>query len=244
MTVYNVLTLFPEMFSSVLAHSIWARAISSDCLAVNPVNIRDFAKDKHRRADDYPFGGGAGMVLKPEPIDACFDSIVQTSAQPYINVYMSPGGRLLNHRLSVELSKYATINILCGHYEGVDKRSLQRNIHMEISVGDYVLTGGEIAAMVLIDACMRHIKGVLGSGESACDDSFANGLLEYPQYTRPEVFSGQAVPEVLLSGHHAKIAEYRRYMSLSRTALKRPELLSKLKLTKKDIELVTKKDEL
>lgn len=242
MTTYNVLTLFPKMFESVKESSIWARAAKAGYIKINTVNIRDYTKDKHRRADDYPFGGGAGMVLMPEPVDACFRDVIKRSARPALNIYMSPGGRPLSHSLAVTLSKYSTLNILCGHYEGIDERALRRHIQMEISVGDYILTGGELAAMVLIDACMRHVEGVLGCGESAAGESFVDGLLEYPQYTRPAVFEGQEVPKVLISGHHANVAEYRRRMSLEQTALKRPDLLSKTRLSKKDIEILTQKD--
>jgi tRNA (guanine37-N1)-methyltransferase len=239
MTAYNVLTLFPAMFASVCASSIWARAISAGLISVNTTDIRDFALDKHRRADDYPLGGGAGMVMKPEPVDACFRDIMARSERPSINVYMSPGGRPLNHALVTRLASYRTVNILCGHYEGVDARALKRRIDLEVSVGDYVLTGGELAAMVLIDAVIRHIDGVLGNEESAAGESFANGLLEYPQYTRPAEWEGEVVPEVLLSGHHANVAAYRRQESLKETARRRPDLLQKARMTKKDIEYIT-----
>lgn len=242
MTTYNVLTLFPEMFESVCGASIWARAINAGHIAVNTVNIRDWATDKHRRADDYPLGGGAGMVLKPEPADACFCAIEAGCEAPSVNIYMSPCGKTLSHSLVTTLSAYRTVNILCGHYEGVDARILKRHIDIEISIGDYVLTGGELAAMVLIDACMRHVDGVLGNGESAAGESFSESLLEYPQYTRPALYDGAAVPEVLLSGHHANVEKYRRYMSLKETAFRRPDLLSKARLTKKDIETLTGED--
>lgn len=243
MTTYNVLTLFPEMFASVCGSSIWARAISAGHIAVNTVNIRDYATDKHRRADDYPLGGGAGMVLKPEPVDACFCDVKTGCEVPSLNIYMSPGGRTLSHSLVLQLSKYKTLNILCGHYEGVDARALRRHIDMEISVGDFVLTGGELPAMVLIDACLRHVDGVLGNEESAVGESFADALLEHPQYTRPAEYDGEAAPEVLLSGHHANVAAYRRRMALCETAHKRPDLLSKARLSKKDIDIITSSDD-
>lgn len=239
MTTYNVLTLFPEMFGSVCGSSMWARAVKAGCIAVNTVNIRDWASDKHRRADDYPLGGGAGMVLKPEPADACLTHIKSSSEAPAITVYMSPCGKTLSHTLVTALSEYRTVNILCGHYEGVDARVIGRHIDMEVSIGDYVLTGGELAAMVLIDACMRHVEGVLGNGESAAGESFAGALLEYPQYTRPALYDGEAAPEVLLSGHHANVEDYRRRMSLRETAFKRPDLLAKARLTKKDVGILT-----
>lgn len=243
MTTYNVLTLFPEMFDSVCGASIWARAIKAGHIAVNTVNIRDWATDKHRRADDYPLGGGVGMVLKPEPADACFCAIKAECEAPSVNIYMSPCGKTLSHNLVTALSKYRTMNILCGHYEGVDARIIKKHIDIEISVGDYVLTGGELAAMVLIDACMRHVDGVLGNGESAAGESFSEALLEYPQYTRPALYDGEAVPEVLLSGHHANVETYRRHMSLKETAFRRPDLLSKARLTKKDIDMLTGDDD-
>lgn len=243
MTTYNVLTLFPEMFGSVCNASIWARAIKAGCIAVNTVNIRDWATDKHRRADDYPLGGGVGMVLKPEPADACFRDVTAGCETPFINIYMSPCGKTLSHSLVTTLAKYRSVNILCGHYEGVDARALRRHIDLEVSIGDYVLTGGELAAMVLIDACIRHVDGVLGNEESAVGESFSNSLLEYPQYTRPAVFDGEAVPEVLLSGHHANVEQYRRRMSLKETAFRRPDLLSRARMTKKDIDILTGDDE-
>ena len=241
MTTYNVLTLFPEMFESVSASSIWARAIQSNKVAVNTVDIRDYTEDKHHRADDYPFGGGSGMVLKPEPVCACFKDVTSRCTRPYINVYMSPCGKPLTHRTVLDLSQYRCINILCGHYEGVDARATDRCIDMEISIGDFILTGGELAAMALIDALIRHVKGVLGNEESVKTESFANTLLEHPQYTRPAVFDGTPVPDVLLSGHHAHVEAYQRRMSIYQTAKKRPDLLSKTALTREDIEYITQK---
>lgn len=238
---YNILTLFPEMFGSVCGSSIWARALQSGKININTINIRDFATDKHKRADDYPFGGGSGMVMKPEPISACFNSVEATCSRPYINVFMSPCGKPLTHKTVVDLTEYSCINILCGHYEGVDARAIRDHIDLEISIGDYVLTGGELAAMVLVDACMRHVEGVLGNDQSTVQESFADSLLEHPQYTRPAVFKDKAVPEVLLSGHHGNVDAYNRRMSICETAKKRPDLLSKTVLTKEDISYITKK---
>ena len=237
---YNVLTLFPDMFTSVCESSIWKRALDAKKAAINTIDIRDYTVDKHRRADDYPFGGGSGMVLKPEPVDACFKDIAPRSESPHINIYMSPCGKQLTHSMVKSLMQFRTINILCGHYEGVDQRVLDKHIDMEISIGDFVLTGGELAAMVLIDACLRHIDGVLGNEESAQKESFTDALLEHPQYTRPAEFEGVAVPEVLLSGHHANVAAYERQKSLEETAKKRPDLLSKTRLSKEDIDYITK----
>jgi tRNA (guanine37-N1)-methyltransferase len=241
MTTYNILTLFPEMFESVLTSSMWSRAIKAGLISINAIDIRGYTKDKHRRADDYPFGGGSGMVLKPDPVHACFLDVESRCERPYINVYMSPRGRQLKHGLVVDLSKYACINILCGHYEGVDERVLKLHIDMEVSIGDFVLTGGEIAAMALIDSCIRHVDGVLGNSESASYESFSDVLLEHPQYTRPPEFEGLSVPEVLLSGHHANVSAYQRRMSILETARRRPELLSKAVFTKSEIEYITGK---
>ena len=243
MTTYNVLTLFPDMFASVCASSIWARAIKAGLIEVNAIDIRSYTTDKHHRADDYPMGGGVGMVLKPEPVDACFTDITARCEKPYINVYMSPCGKKLRHPLVLELGKYRTINVLCGHYEGVDARVLKRHIDIEISVGDFVLTGGEIAAMALIDSSIRHVEGVLGNDASAEGESFSESLLEYPQYTRPADWNGESIPEVLLSGHHANVEKYRRQKSLEETAHKRPDLLARARLTKKDIAYITQEDE-
>ena len=239
--IVNVLTLFPDMFASVCGSSMWARAIKAGHIAVNTINIRDYTTDKHNRADDYPFGGGQGMVLMPEPVDACFKDVTAHCEKPSINVYMSPCGKRLSHRMAVDLSGFCCINILCGHYEGVDERVLQRHIDMEISIGDYVLTGGELAAMVLIDTCIRHVEGVLGNEKSADAESFADGLLEHPQYTRPAEFDGMAVPDVLLSGHHGNVDAYNRRMSIRQTAEKRPDLLQKTRLSQADIDYITKK---
>ncbi len=243
MTTYNVLTLFPDMFASVCASSIWGRAIKAGLIEVNAIDIRGYTTDKHHRADDYPMGGGVGMVMKPEPVDACFRDVVSRSEKPCLNVYMSPCGKKLRHPLVLALSQYRTINILCGHYEGVDARVLRRHIDMEVSVGDFVLTGGEIAAMALIDSCIRHIEGVLGNEESAAGESFSESLLEYPQYTRPAEWEGEPIPEVLLTGHHANVQKYRRQQSLKETARRRPDLLAKARLTKKDINYITQNDE-
>ena len=241
MMTYNVLTLFPGMFSSICESSIWQRAIQSKKASIKTIDIRDYTEDKHRRADDYPFGGGSGMVLTPEPVHRCFQDVVSSCQRPYLNIYMSPGGKPLTHQRVLDLAPYKCLNILCGHYEGVDARVISRHIDMEISVGDFVLTGGELAAMVLIDACIRHVDGVLGNSESVDAESFSNALLEYPQYTRPAVFEGEAVPAVLLSGHHENVADYRRRASLVETAKKRPDLLSKTILSKDDIDLITDK---
>lgn len=241
MMTYNVLTLFPEMFDSILSSSIWGRARDAKLVDINALDIRAYTTDKHRRADDYPFGGGSGMVMKPDPVHACFKDIESQCAKPYINIYMSPRGKQLTHNIVLDLMKYSCINILCGHYEGVDERVLQMDIDMEVSIGDFVLTGGEIAAMALIDSCIRHVEGVLGNSDSVKSESFSDTLLEHPQYTRPPEFEGMAVPEILLSGHHGKVDKYQRSMSILETAKRRPDLLSKTVFTKKEIEFITGK---
>ncbi|HIW56286.1 MAG TPA: tRNA (guanosine(37)-N1)-methyltransferase TrmD, partial [Firmicutes bacterium] len=194
----DVLTLFPEMFSA-LDHSILGRATRKGLLDINVVNIRDFSKDKHKKCDDYPFGGGAGMVMMAQPVCDAFDSLGLDG--DVMRIYMSPKGRKLTQSLVKELSAYRHLVLLCGHYEGVDQRALDLNIDMEVSIGDYVLTGGELPAMVLIDAVSRYIPDVLGSEQSTVDESFSDNLLEYPQYTRPQNFRGLEVPEVLVSGN-------------------------------------------
>ncbi len=222
----DVLTIFPGMFTP-LTESIIGRAQEAELLDVRVTDIRPFSKRKHKNTDDYPFGGGAGMLMLAQPIA---DAIRHVTPEPYhgTRIYMSPRGQLLTQQLVRELSQEQSLMILCGHYEGVDERVIERYIDMEISIGDYVLTGGELPAMVLIDAVARLQTGVLGSDESAQDESHGlSGLLEYPQYTRPRVFEGMAVPEVLLSGDHAKIAAWRQDQSLQVTAQRRPDLLKK-----------------
>ncbi len=220
----DVLTLFPEMFSA-LDHSILGRATRKGLLDINVVNIRDFSKDKHKKCDDYPFGGGAGMVMMAQPVCDAFDSLGLDG--DVMRIYMSPKGRKLTQSLVKELSAYRQLVLLCGHYEGVDQRALDLNIDMEVSIGDYVLTGGELPAMVLIDAVSRYIPDVLGSEQSTVDESFSDNLLEYPQYTRPQNFRGLEVPEVLVSGNHQKVDEWREKLKLEITMKNRPDLLEK-----------------
>ena len=219
---FDVLTLFPEMFSC-LNESIIGRANKNKQININLVNIRDFAKNKHNKVDDTPYGGGAGMVMMPDVVYRAYQSLESKDAKV---IYMSPQGKSLNQKKVVELSKEKHLIILCGHYEGIDQRVLDKIVDEEISIGDYVLTGGELPAMVLIDSVSRYVEGVL-SEDSIKEESFSQGLLEYPQYTRPEIFEGMKVPEVLLSGNHKKINEWRKEQSLEMTKKKRPDLLNK-----------------
>ena len=217
---FDVLTLFPEMFEP-LKQSIIGKAIEKKLIELNLVNIRDFSKDKHKKVDDTPYGGGAGMVMRPDVVYEAYQSVKQDQAKV---IYMSPQGKKLNQQIVEDLSKENHLIILCGHYEGIDQRVLDEIVEEEISIGDYVLTGGEIPAMVLIDSVSRYVEGVIKQ-DSIQEESFSNGLLEYPQYTRPEIFQGKAVPEILLSGHHENIEKWRKKRSLEITKKKRPDLL-------------------
>ena len=217
---FDVLTLFPEMFNC-LNESIIGRAVEKEQININLVNIRDFSTNKHRKVDDTPYGGGAGMVMMPDVVYSAYNSVKTDNAKV---IYMSPQGNLLNQQKVESLSKEQHLIILCGHYEGIDQRVIDEINPEEISIGNYVLTGGELPAMVLIDSVSRYIEGVL-SNESTAEESFSNNLLEYPQYTRPEEFHGQTVPEVLLSGHHENIRKWREQKSLEITKQKRPDLL-------------------
>ena len=228
----NIITIFPDMFTAPFNHSIMKRAQEKKLLTIETVNPRDFAQDKHQMVDDYPFGGGAGMVLKPEPMFAAVESL-KTSGKKRV-LLMCPSGQPFTQEKAKELAQYDELIFLCGHYEGFDARITDNLVDEAISIGDYVLTGGEIPAMVVIDAVARMLNGVLGSGESAIGDSFYNGLLEYPQYTRPREFRGMSVPEILLSGDHAKIKKWRHNESLKKTFLSRPDLLEKTTLSADD----------
>ena len=219
---FDVLTLFPEMFD-LLNKSIIGRAQENELIEVNLINIRDFSKDKHKKVDDTPYGGGAGMVIRPDVVYDAYSSLEKEDAKV---IYMSPKGKVLNQQKVKELSKEKHLVILCGHYEGIDQRVLDEIVDEEISIGDYVLTGGELPAMVLIDSVSRYVEGVL-SEESTSEESFSNGILEYPQYTRPEEFRGKKVPEVLLSGHHENIKKWREEKAIELTRKKRPDLLRK-----------------
>lgn len=219
---FDVLTLFPEMFEC-LKESIIGRAMEKDLIQINLINIRDFSKDKHKKVDDTPYGGGAGMVIRPDVVYDAYQSIQDKKAKV---IYLSPQGQVLNQTKVKELSTEEHLILLCGHYEGIDQRVLDEIVDEEISIGDYVLTGGELPTMVLIDSVSRYVTGVLNE-DSTKEESFSNKLLEYPQYTRPEEFRGKKVPEVLISGHHKNIKEWREEKSLEVTKNKRPDLLEK-----------------
>lgn len=232
---FHVLTLFPEMFSSVLHDSMLGRAEKKNLLEFNVINIRDFAVNKHKRVDDYPYGGGRGMVMQAEPIYNAYQSICNTlDEKPYV-IYMSPKGEVFSQRKAVELSFRENLVILCGHYEGVDQRIIDEIVDEEISIGDYVLTGGEIPAMAVIDSVSRMLEGVLSNEDSFTDESHYSGLLEYPHYTRPPVFNGREVPEVLLSGNHSLISKWRMEKALEITAKKRPDMMEEYNKKQKNM---------
>lgn len=240
---FTVMTLFPEMVLDGLHTSIIGRAQDAGIIEINAVNIRDYSHDKHRHVDDYPYGGGAGMVMSAEPIYACYQDIVGKSQTADGSgrrktrvIYLTPQGRTFSQSMAKELAEEEELIFLCGHYEGVDERIIEEIVTDTVSVGDYVLSGGELPAMVMIDAISRMVPGVLKNDESGVKESFEENLLEYPQYTRPEEWRGRKVPDVLLSGHHAKIEKWRREQSLERTRLYRPDLLERVELSEKDRE--------
>lgn len=223
----TIATLFPEMCEAVLGESIIGRARKSGAITLNCRQIREYTQDKHRRVDDTPYGGGMGMVMQCEPIYNCYKAVCDDMGAKPHTIYMSPKGKILDQSKAVELSKMENILIICGHYEGVDQRILDKIVDEEISVGDYVLTGGELPAMVLVDAVARMCKGVLSDEECYTEESIYSGLLEYPHYTRPEIWEGEAVPSVLLSGHHKNIEKWRLEQSIELTKARRPDLLEK-----------------
>jgi tRNA (guanine37-N1)-methyltransferase len=230
----NILTLFPDMFN-IFNHSIIGKAQEKEILSIKPINIRDYSLNKHKKVDDYPYGGGAGMVMAPQPI---VSSIIETKKNNNGKViFLGPKGKTFNQNLAKELSKESELIFLCGHYEGIDER-VYDYIDMEISLGDFVLTGGEMACIPIVDSIVRLIPGVLGKEESYQEESFYDGLLEYPQYTRPEVFEGKKVPEVLISGHHENIRKWRRKQSLIITKERREDMFKKITLSKEDIKLL------
>ena len=220
---FDVITLFPAMFAAVGEYGVTSRALQAGLWRLRTWNPRDFTSDNYRTVDDRPYGGGPGMVMLAEPLERTLDAVQAAAGGPVI--YLSPQGTRLDHRKVMALSKESAITLLCGRYEGVDERLLARRVDEELSLGDFVLSGGELAAMALIDACVRQLPGALGDEQSAVEESFAAGLLDCPQYTRPEVYGGERVPEVLLSGHHENIRRWRLKQALGRTWLRRPDLL-------------------
>ena len=236
----DILTLFPEMCESVLGESIIGRARANGCVEINCINIRDYTLDKHNRVDDAPYGGGTGMIMQSQPIYDCYAALCnKTAAKPHL-IYLSPQGKTLTQERVKELSKLENIALLCGHYEGIDQCVIDEIVDEEISIGDYVLTGGELPALVLADSIARMLPGVLANEDAFTLESHYSGLLEYPQYTRPYEWHGEKVPDVLISGHHANIQKWQREQSLKRTLERRPDMLEKAELTKKDKEYLDK----
>ena len=234
--IFDVMTLFPELINTITNESIIGRAKAKGIITVNAVDIRDYTKDKHRRVDDYPYGGGYGMVMQCQPIYDCFADITKDCAEKPHTVYMSPKGTVLTQKRAMELSQInqGRLVILCGHYEGIDERVIEEIVDEEISIGDFVVTGGELPALMLADAVARMLPGVLANEDAFELESHFSSLLEYPQYTRPVEWHGKEVPPVLLSGHHANIEKWRREQSLERTYRRRPDMLEKAELNRKD----------
>lgn len=231
---FHVLTLFPDMITQGLNTSVTGRALVNGLIQLNAVNIRDYSQDKHKHVDDYPYGGGAGMVMQPEPIYLAYEELVQNMEKKPRVVYVTPQGKVFHQAMAEEFAQEEDLVFLCGHYEGVDERILEEIVTDYVSIGDYVLTGGELPAMVMIDAVSRLVPGVLNNQDSAEFESFHDNLLEHPHYTRPVEYHGKKVPDVLLSGHHGNIEKWRREESLKRTWLRRPELLAEANLTGED----------
>lgn len=237
---FHILTLFPEMVMNGLGTSIIGRAMEKGLLSIEAINIRDFAENKHNRVDDYTYGGGAGMLMQAGPVYGAYESVARKTQNKPRVIYLSPQGQTFSQNMAEEFAKEEELIFLCGHYEGIDERVLEEIVTDYVSIGDYVLTGGELPAMVMIDAISRFIPGVLHNDVSTEFESFQDNLLEYPQYTRPEEWHGKKVPEILLSGHHANVEKWRREQSVIRTARLRPDLLEKANLTEKEKELAKK----
>ena len=239
---YHVMTLFPDMITNAMSESITGRALKAGYLALEAVNIRDFADNKHNRVDDYPYGGGAGMVMQAEPVYRCYEDIMtrireQGGSAAAKVIYLTPQGKVFDQQMAKEYAKEEDLIFLCGHYEGIDERVLERIVTDYVSIGDYVLTGGELPALVMMDTISRLVPGVLNNDMSAETESFSEGLLEYPHYTRPAIWRDEAVPEVLLSGHHKKLQEWYRRESVIRTAKRRPDMLMQAQLSEEEKEL-------
>jgi tRNA (guanine37-N1)-methyltransferase len=233
---FDVVTLFPEMFAAVSGSGITSRALEAGLWALTTWNPRDFTTDRYRTVDDRPYGGGPGMVMLGEPLDRALDAVKVAGGGKV--VYLTPQGRKLDHRRVMELAKEQAVTLLCGRYEGIDERLLARRVDEELSLGDFVLSGGELAAMAVIDAVVRQLPGALGDGQSAAEESFVAGLLDCPQYTRPETYAGEKVPEVLLSGHHEQIRRWRLQQALGRTWLRRPDLIAARRLSAEESKLL------
>lgn len=236
--IFHVLTLFPEMIEQGLNTSITGRAMEKGLIELDAVNIRDFADNKHSKVDDYPYGGGAGMVMQAEPVYGACKSVEERAGRKLRTIYLTPQGKTFNQQMAKELAGEEELVFLCGHYEGIDERVLEEVVTDFVSIGDYVLTGGELPAMVMIDTISRLVEGVLNNGDSAETESFEENLLEYPQYSRPVIWRGKEVPPVLLSGHHANVEKWRREQSVLRTAKWRPDLLKKAQLSEKEKEML------
>ncbi len=232
--IYKVLTLFPEMIEQGMGTSITGRAINKGLIKLQATNIRDYSDNKHMKVDDYPYGGGAGMVMQAEPVYRAYEAITKDNERKPRVIFLTPQGQVFNQELAKELAKEEELIFLCGHYEGIDERVLEEIVTDNVSIGDYVLTGGELPAMVMMDAISRLVPGVLNNNISAETESFQDNLLEHPQYSRPETWRGKKVPEVLLSGNHKKIEEWRREKSIERTKERRQDLLKKANLTEKE----------
>lgn len=246
---YHVMTLFPDMITNAMSESITGRALKAGYLALEAVNIRDFADNKHNRVDDYPYGGGAGMVMQAEPVYRCYEDIMtrireQGGSAAAKVIYLTPQGKVFDQQMAKEYAKEEDLIFLCGHYEGIDERVLERIVTDYVSIGDYVLTGGELPALVMMDTISRLVPGVLNNDMSAETESFSEGLLEYPQYTRPAIWRDETVPEVLLSGHHKKLQEWYRRESVIRTAKRRPDMLMQAQLSEEEKELAEQYAEL
>lgn len=235
---FHVLTLFPDMIMQGLGTSIIGRALEKETISLEAVNIRDYANNKHSKVDDYPYGGGAGMVMQAEPVFGAFQAVSEKIGRRPRVVYLTPQGKVFDQKMAEELAGEQDLVFLCGHYEGIDERVLEEIVTDYVSIGDYVLTGGELPAMVMIDAISRMVPGVLSNEESAQFESFQDNLLEYPQYSRPEVWRGKSVPPVLLSGHHANVEKWRREQSVLRTAQRRPDLLEHAVLSEQVKKLI------
>ena len=234
---FHVLTLFPDMIQNGVNTSITGRAMNNGLISLNTVNIRDYAGNKYGQVDDYPYGGGAGMVMQPGPVYRSYESVVERIGYKPRVIYLTPQGKVFNQSMAEEFAKEEDLVFLCGHYEGIDERVLEMIVTDHVSIGDYVLTGGELPSMVMIDAISRLVPGVLNNNVSAEFETFNDNLLEYPQYTRPEEFMGEKVPPILLSGNHPKVDQWRREQSILRTMERRPDLMEEANLTKEDMKL-------